>query len=312
MFSVFLKPYSKKSNFIKFAMSDRVTRSNVNTQNIDLSKFKSTTKKVLDNGKNEIKKDLKGTKRQHIKIESDDKEEGPKPSKNKNSTPPNWELILENLRDMRKKFDAPVDSMGCFKCADENASPEVIRYQHLLSLMLSSQTKDQVTYAAMLRLREHGCTVDKILTTSDEDLGNLIKPVGFWKKKAQYIKKATQILKSQYNGDIPKSIEELCKLPGVGPKMAHICMQTAWGEVTGIGVDTHVHRISNRLGWVKSKTPEQTRKELEGWLPLELWSEVNLLLVGFGQQTCLPTKPLCDSCKNKEICLYGMKNHKNK
>jgi endonuclease-3 len=83
----------------------------------------------------------------------------------------------------------------------------------------------------------------------------------------EYIKKISEILKSQYDGEIPDTVELLCKLPGVGPKMAHLAMKTAWQTITGIGVDTHVHRISNRLGWVKTKQPEDTRKALEAWLP---------------------------------------------
>ncbi|KAL3274412.1 hypothetical protein HHI36_015804 [Cryptolaemus montrouzieri] len=221
--------------------------------------------------------------------------------------PLRWEEVLNNLREMRKNFDAPVDTMGCDKCHDDTASPEVKRYQQLLSLMLSSQTKDQVTFAAMEKLRTHGCSIENILATSDEDLGKLIYPVGFWKSKVKYIKNTTKLLREKYNGDIPNSVEELCKLPGVGPKMAHICMKTAWGEITGIGVDTHVHRISNRLGWVKTKNPEETRKALEKWLPYDLWSEVNHLLVGFGQQICQPVRPQCPTCLNCKICPFGVK-----
>lgn len=90
-----------------------------------------------------------------------------------------------------------------------------------------------------------------------------------FQKKADYIKDATKICAEKYNGDIPPTVEELVKLPGVGPKMAHITMNVAWGQVTGIGVDTHVHRISNRLGWVKkpTKVPEETRLAVESWLP---------------------------------------------
>lgn len=135
--------------------------------------------------------------------------------------------------------------------------------------MLSSQTKDQVTFAAMERLRARGLTIDNILQMSDEELGKLIYPVGFWKvgikylclfiklyiiciaycnlhfkvitkscmfqTKVKYIKKTTQTLKDQYNSDIPDSVDKLCKLTGVGPKMAHICMKVAWNKVTGIG-----------------------------------------------------------------------------
>lgn len=221
--------------------------------------------------------------------------------------PKNWHEVLNNIREMRKQRDAPVDTMGCDKCADESAPPEETRYHSLVSLMLSSQTKDAVTYSAMQKLRQHGLTVHNILNTDDKTLGELIYPVSFWKSKVNYIKKTTQILHDEYNGDIPDSVEKLCKLPGVGPKMAHLCMKTAWGVLTGIGVDTHVHRISNRLGWVlkATKTPEATRAALESWLPTELWDEVNNLMVGFGQQLCKPVSPLCMTCLNRTLCPFG-------
>ncbi|XP_069358852.1 endonuclease III-like protein 1 isoform X2 [Maniola hyperantus] len=227
--------------------------------------------------------------------------------------PPHWKELLINLRNMRSNNDAPVDSMGCHMSMDKDASPKVIRYQSLISLMLSSQTKDQVTFAAMERLRARGLTVDNVLTISDEELGQLIYPVGFWKTKVKYIKKTTQTLKDQYDSDIPDSVEKLCKLTGVGPKMAHICMKVAWNKVTGIGVDTHVHRISNRIGWVKKSTttPEDTRKSLEAWLPFDLWSEVNHLMVGFGQTICLPIGPMCHECLNNDICPSSGKGRKS-
>ncbi|CAH2307443.1 endonuclease III 1 [Pelobates cultripes] len=218
--------------------------------------------------------------------------------------PSNWRQHLENIRQMRIARDAPVDQMGAGKCFDQSAAPEVKRYQVLLSLMLSSQTRDQVTSAAMCRLREHGLTVNKILETDDDTLGKLIYPVGFWKNKVKNIRQTTLILQEKYGGDIPDNVPELVKLPGVGPKMAHLVMDIAWNNVSGIGVDVHVHRISNRLRWVKkeTKTPEETRMALEDWMPRDLWSEINWLLVGFGQQVCQPTSPQCTNCLNKDIC----------
>ncbi|XP_059141649.1 endonuclease III-like protein 1 [Physella acuta] len=218
-----------------------------------------------------------------------------------------WQKQYSNIVEMRKLRDAPVDVMGCDVISDKNADPKTYRYQVLLSLMLSSQTKDQVTSAAMSRLREHGCNLNNILSTSDELLGKLIYPVGFWKKKVNYIKQTSEILASKYGGDIPDTVKDLCSLPGVGPKMAHLVMKTGWNTVTGIGVDTHVHRISNRLEWVKkpTKDPEDTRKALEDWLPKDYWVEINHLLVGFGQQVCLPVKPKCSSCLNRLICPVG-------
>ncbi|XP_044252425.1 endonuclease III-like protein 1 [Tribolium madens] len=262
----------------------------------DLSRFKMAPKRKLSRLQVSETRN-KSTKRDHITIGS---REGP----------PEWEKTLANIREMRKNFDAPVDSMGCDKCQEESASPEVFRYQALLALMLSSQTKDQIVYSAMQKLQKHGCNPNNILATSDEKLGELIYPVGFWKTKVKYIKKTTEILKNDYNGDIPKTVEDLCKLPGVGPKMAHLCMKTAWNEVTGIGVDTHVHRISNRIGWVNTKTPEETRKSLQGWLPKDLWDEIGLLFVGFGQQICQPVKPQCVTCLNNTVCPFTKKGKK--
>ncbi|CAL7937399.1 unnamed protein product [Xylocopa violacea] len=228
--------------------------------------------------------------------------------------PLNWETILENIKEMRKNKTAPVDKMGCHKCADPKASAKVTRYQLLTALMLSSQTKDQVTHAAMQKLISYGCTPETIVGTPDDVLGKLIYPVGFWKTKVKYIKKTSQILIDKYDGDIPKTLKELQLLPGVGPKMAHICMQIAWDEVSGIGVDTHVHRICNRLGWVKkpTKTPEETRMALEEWLPKNLWSNLNYFLVGFGQEICLPRFPKCEECLNKDICPFSKKDRTRK
>ncbi|NXL18171.1 NTH protein, partial [Setophaga kirtlandii] len=218
--------------------------------------------------------------------------------------PPRWREQLQRIRQMRSGRDAPVDEMGVHRCYDTSAPPEVMRYQVLLALMLSSQTKDQVTSAAMLRLRRRGLTVDSVLQMDEESLGHIIYPVGFWRNKVKYIKQTTAILKQKYGGDIPSTVEELVQLPGVGPKMAHLAMHIAWDSVAGIAVDTHVHRISNRLQWVKkeTKSPEQTRVALEEWLPRDLWKEINWLLVGFGQQTCLPVNPRCSQCLNQDIC----------
>ncbi|KAG7491422.1 hypothetical protein MATL_G00003410 [Megalops atlanticus] len=238
-------------------------------------------------------------RRGHVKAEYEETE-----VKKERWEPPDWRRQLDHIREMRRGRDAPVDHMGAGKCFDPSAPPEVVRYQVLISLMLSSQTKDQVTAAAMQKLREHGLTVEGILNTDDETLGKLIYPVGFWRTKVKYIKQTTAVLQQEYGGDIPDSVAGLVRLPGVGPKMAHLAMDIAWKQVSGIGVDTHVHRISNRLGWTRTetKTPEDTRQALEGWLPRELWSEINWLLVGFGQQVCLPVGPMCSLCLNQHCC----------
>jgi endonuclease-3 len=128
------------------------------------------------------------------------------------------------------------------------------------------------------------------------DLNDLIAKVGFHNNKTKYIKQAAIILRDEHGSDIPDTIDGLTSLPGVGPKMAYLCMSTAWGRDEGIGVDVHVHRITNLWGWHKTNTPEQTRMELESWLPKEKWHDINHLLVGFGQTICLPVGRKCEEC----------------
>lgn len=218
-----------------------------------------------------------------------------------------WSLI----KTMRQQNVAPVDQMGCDSLADRNASPKVKRFHTLVALMLSSQTKDTATALAMTRLKKHGLTVENILKTPHSVLDNLIRNVGFHARKAEYLQKACEMLQDEYNGDIPDTLEGLLRLPGVGPKMAHLCLQCAWKKTEGIGVDVHVHRISNRLGWTKTDTsakgPEATRAELEDWLPKEYWRPINKLLVGFGQTICTPLRPKCGGCLANQLCPTGRK-----
>lgn len=218
--------------------------------------------------------------------------------------PANWQEQLENIRQMRETALAPVDTMGCEKCYEGPDAPKLKRFHVLVSLMLSSQTKDEVNHAAMVRLKEKGLSPSWILSVDPDTLGELLKPVGFWRRKTEYLKRVSQILIDKYGGDIPPNFNELCELPGVGPKMAHLVMQVAWDEVTGIAVDTHVHRIANRLKWVKktTKDPLVTEREIEDWIPRRLWNEINHLLVGFGQTICKPVGPKCDDCLNRNIC----------
>uniref|UniRef100_A0A3Q3IY03 Endonuclease III-like protein 1 n=2 Tax=Monopterus albus TaxID=43700 RepID=A0A3Q3IY03_MONAL len=244
-----------------------------------------------------------GRRRRQLKVEYD-QDQGVSLMKTEHWEPPDWKKQFGFIREMRSSRDAPVDSMGAEKCYDPEAPAHVRRFQVLVSLMLSSQTKDQVTAAAMQNLRAHGCTVENILATDEKTLGKLIYPVGFWRNKVNYLKLTSAMLQKEFGGDIPNCVEELVRLPGVGPKMAHLAMNIAWDQVSGIGVDTHVHRIANRLGWLRkpAKNPEETRKALEEWLPRELWREINWLLVGFGQQVCLPINPLCSVCLNQHSC----------
>ncbi|KAK2097360.1 Endonuclease III-like protein 1 [Saguinus oedipus] len=182
-----------------------------------------------------------------------EKGEGAEPLKVPVWEPQDWQQQLANIRAMRSKKDAPVDHLGVEHCYDSSAPPkQVRRYQVLLSLMLSSQTKDQVTAGAMQRLRAQGLTVDSILQTDDATLGKLIYPVGFWRSKVKYIKQTSAILQQCYGGDIPASVAELVALPGVGPKMAHLAMAVAWGTVSGIA-----HKVRKVLAQPSQASPTQ-------------------------------------------------------
>ncbi|KAI2801399.1 Endonuclease III-like protein 1 [Blomia tropicalis] len=223
-------------------------------------------------------------------------------SKLENGLPSNWREIYDNIVQMRKDVPAVTDTMGCEHWPDKNADERTFRFQALIGLMLSSQTREEQTFATMNKLKEKGLNLEWVDSVSISELKSLLIPVAFYNRKAEYIKKAATILKEKYDGDIPNTIDGLTELPGVGPKMAHLIMPLAWNEVTGIAVDTHVHRITNRLKWIKTKTPEQSQTELEKRIPHDLWHNFNSLMVGFGQSICKPVKPNCSNCLNKSIC----------
>ncbi|KAK5124628.1 hypothetical protein LTR85_001341 [Meristemomyces frigidus] len=214
--------------------------------------------------------------------------------------PEDWERVYDITAAMRKRVLAPVDTMGCESLAEDHRSPRDRRLQTLVALMLSSQTKDTVTAVAMKNLQAHlpggVFNLEALLEVDPVELNRLIEKVGFHNNKTKFIKAVAVILRDKFGGDIPDSIEGLISLPGVGPKMGYLCLSAAWGRDEGIGVDVHVHRITNLWRWHKTSTPEQTRAELEAWLPREKWHGINHLLVGFGQTICLPVGRRCGEC----------------
>ena len=218
------------------------------------------------------------------------KAEGPpSPAPGSLEPPPGWRSQYEIVKELRAILDAPVDEFGSEALPERHVAPAVFRYQVLVALMLSSQTRDQVVGAAMRKLQAHGLTIENVLATDDEVLRAMLFGVGFYNNKTKYIKQTSQLLLDLHEGDVPATAKELCALPGIGPKMAFIILNVAHNVVTGIGIDTHMHRIMNQLRWMKTKTPEQTRTNLESWLPTEEWGVVNILFVGFGQQ--IQTEP---------------------
>ncbi|ROW15937.1 hypothetical protein VPNG_02486 [Cytospora leucostoma] len=232
-------------------------------------------------------------------------------------TPPSdWEEMYNTAKEMRlhgAARDAPVDTMGCERLADPAASPRDQRFHTLVALMLSSQTKDTTNAVVMRRLQAElppsgegappGLSLENVLAVEPARLNEMIWAVGFHNNKTRYLKQTAEILRDQWEGDIPDTIEGLVALPGVGPKMAHLCLSSAWGRTEGIGVDVHVHRITNLWGWHKTKTPEETRLALQSWLPKDKWREINWLLVGLGQTVCAPVGRKCGDC---ELGLGGL------
>lgn len=210
--------------------------------------------------------------------------------------PPNWERIYSLVEELRSDRSAPVDTDGGEALPEKHLGEKVYRFQVLTALMLSSQTKDAVVGETMRILQRHGLTVENIHQTDHETLNGLIKKVGFHNNKTKFMKQAAEIILTEYNGDIPPNADELMKLPGVGPKMAYIVENIAFDKASGIGVDTHMHRMFNDLSWVTSKSPEGTREQLEGWLPRNKWSEINYLWVGFGQEVQQQQEKMLRKC----------------
>ena len=176
-------------------------------------------------------------------------------------------------------------------------------YKILISTMLSLRTKDSTTRDASMRLFEKAGNPKDILKLSEEEIAKLIYPVGFYRVKAKNILEVSQTIIDDYNGKVPDEIDELLKLRGVGRKVANLVVTEAFDKY-GICVDTHVHRISNRFGYVSTKKPEQTEFALRKKLPKKYWRVYNDTLVIYGQNLCKPINPLCNQCSVSKYCDY--------
>ncbi len=212
------------------------------------------------------------------------------------------EKIVETLKKELKKFGDPVVT----KVAKEKRSP----YRVLISTLLSLRTKDETTLKASERLFKAADTPEKMLKLSEEEIEKLIYPVGFYHRKAKQIIQISKILLDKYNGKVPDKLEELLSLPGVGRKTANLVLNEGFGKL-GICVDTHVHRISNRLGLVKTKNPTETEFALMKILPQKYWIIFNTLLVTLGQNICTPISPKCSICPINKYCKkVGVEKHR--
>jgi endonuclease-3 len=171
----------------------------------------------------------------------------------------------------------------------------------LIACLLSLRTQDKTTDEASARLFELAATPQDMLKLSAATIQKAIYPVGFYKTKAENIKTICRILWTQNQGQVPDDLDELLKLPGVGRKTANLVITLAY-QKPGICVDTHVHRITNRWGYIQAKTPEKTEMALRQKLPRRYWIIINELLVRYGQNICKPISPLCSRCKISRYC----------
>lgn len=208
--------------------------------------------------------------------------------------------VYQQIKTQRDCIVAPVDKYGCSSTQEYNV--EKRNFTILVSLLLSSQTRDEVTHAAVQTLEQKiagGVCAESVSKQSVASINACICKVGFHKKKSVYLKSVAEICAQ---AGIPDTLEDLIKLPGIGYKMAILYLYHACGKVAGISVDTHVHRVANRIGWVTTKNPRHTQKALEKILPPEEWASVNRVLVGFGQVICRPVKPKCLECSVSTWC----------
>ncbi len=174
-------------------------------------------------------------------------------------------------------------------------------YQVLLATILSLRTKDSMTARIFPKLFALADTPEQMVRHSPETIAEVIYPVGFYHTKARQIVELSHILLDEYGGQVPSDLEALLKLPGVGRKTANLVLTVGF-QKAGICVDVHVHRISNRWGYVQTKTPDKTELALRAKLPPQYWIEYNGLLVTFGQNLCAPTSPWCSRCPLPQFC----------
>lgn len=169
-------------------------------------------------------------------------------------------------------------------------------FQILISTLLSARTKDETTLAASTRLFKKAPTAKAMAALTVKQIEKLIYPVGFYRNKAVFVKEASQALLATFGGRVPSTLDELVTLPGVGRKTANLVLILAFQSETSICVDIHVHRISNRLGWVQTREPEATEQALYRVIDAPWWPLINLYLATWGQNICRPLYPRCGDC----------------
>jgi endonuclease-3 len=202
------------------------------------------------------------------------------------------------MRRLAKAIDG-LDEPAVEKIAEEQQADA---FQVLIATMLSAQTRDPVTAAAAARLFKVARTPRTMAKLTAKQIERLIYPVSFYRHKAVHVKRTCEQMLERFGGRVPETMEDLLTLPGVGRKTANLVLILAHRSAANICVDTHVHRISNRLGWVATRTPEETERALYAAAHRKWWPIVNLYLVTWGQNVCRPVYPLCGSCAIRDLC----------
>ena len=214
---------------------------------------------------------------------------------------------------MKRVIDGMISTMNEVKpprmtALRELHNAETGPFSILIGTILSARTKDESTTKVVKQLFAKYKTPKALANAKLRDIEKIIKPIGFFHVKSKRIIEVAKIIDSQYKGKVPSNLEKLVELPGVGRKTANCVLVYAF-EKPAIPVDIHVHRISNRLGLVETKTPEETEIELMKKIPKKLWLDINDTFVMYGQNICKPISPMCNVCKIKKSCkYYSMKN----
>ena len=204
--------------------------------------------------------------------------------------------INKIMQTLKKHFDCKErTTLNRMRKNKENA------FKILISCLLSLRARDENTEKVSQKLFEIADTPKEILKLPIKRLEKIIYSSGHYKKKARVLKSVSKIILEKYNGKVPKTREELMSIKGVGPKTANIVLSFAFNQDV-LPIDTHCHRIPNRLGWLKTKKPEQTEKELEKILPKKYWKEFNGIFVLFGKTICQPVSPKCSICPIRKYC----------
>jgi endonuclease-3 len=209
---------------------------------------------------------------------------------------------VKNVEPIMRKLSLAIDGLELPAVEKISESQQEDPFQVLIGTLLSARTQDATTYAASTRLFNVARTPRTMAKLTVKQIEKLIYPVSFYRHKAKHVKATCKILVDRYKGRVPTTMEELLTLPGVGRKTANLVLILAFKSQKNICVDTHVHRISNRLGWVRTRTPDETEQALYTSTEDRWWPYINLYLVTWGQNVCRPVYPRCPECVIRPMC----------